>query len=380
MNSQRNSSPAHRLLLRCAALLISLSIPVAQIHAQKQAAINAQAHANFARADAELNKTYQALLAKLPAAEKLKLKETQRAWIASRDAEAASAADKADGGSIAPTVRYGRMTQLTQERSEELKTMLDNGTASAGQTSASSTPAPSASPPESQDEQSRSVSQTGPAASSSSFSPDRKWEYRGGDTPKLFHAGTNDGALELPRSIEGTAFSAPLWAPDSKRFALCRSGGKQNETLVYQERDNQWEELELGNGDELMERAGNVIDAQAKRKGLPKKTFLHMNQWTVEAKQWLDSSTLVVHASMLESVHSRDGEHIGPSFGADLLFNLKFDEAGKWKIVKTHEMIGKAAESPPKREVNGLKGLEPSTASDKPVAQSPSPSPPASPP
>ncbi|MGI8821294.1 MAG: lysozyme inhibitor LprI family protein [Chthoniobacterales bacterium] len=345
MNSQRNSSPVRRLLLRCATLLISLAIPVAQIHAQTQAAINAPARADFARADAELNKTYQAVLAKLPTAEKLKLKETQRAWVASRDAEAARAADKADGGSIAPTVRYGRMTQLTQERSEELKAMLDNGTASAGKTSASRTPAPSASPPESQGEQ--SVAQAGQAAAQtpSSTSPDKKWEYRSGDTPKLFHAGTNDVALEFSCSLGGTA---PLWAPDSKRFAVICSGGKQNETLVYQQRDNQWEPLEeaLGNGDELMERAGNIIDAQAKRKGLPKKTFLHMNQWTVEAEQWLDSSTLVVHASMLETVHGRDGEHVGPSFGADLLFTLKFDEAGKWKIVKTHEMTGKAAESP----------------------------------
>ena len=78
------------------ALLISLLIPVAQIHAQTQAAMNAQARAEFVKADAELNKAYEALLTKVPDAEgKEKLKESQRAWLAFRDAEAAFAADQA---------------------------------------------------------------------------------------------------------------------------------------------------------------------------------------------------------------------------------------------------------------------------------------------
>jgi uncharacterized protein YecT (DUF1311 family) len=43
--------------------------------------MNARARADFERADADLNKTYQAVLAKLRDAEsKQKLKETQRAW------------------------------------------------------------------------------------------------------------------------------------------------------------------------------------------------------------------------------------------------------------------------------------------------------------
>jgi uncharacterized protein YecT (DUF1311 family) len=76
--------------VRCAALLISFFLSVAHIYAQTQAAVNAQARAGFAQADAELNKIYEALLAKLPDAEgKEKLKQSQRAWLAFRDAEAA---------------------------------------------------------------------------------------------------------------------------------------------------------------------------------------------------------------------------------------------------------------------------------------------------
>jgi hypothetical protein len=56
-------------VFECAALLIWLLIPVAEIHAQTQAAMNAQARAGFVQADAELNKTYEALLTKRPDAE-----------------------------------------------------------------------------------------------------------------------------------------------------------------------------------------------------------------------------------------------------------------------------------------------------------------------
>ena len=116
---------ADATLVKCAALLIWLLIPVAQIHAQTQAAMNAQARAEFVQADAELNKTYEALLTKLPDAEsKEKLKQSQRAWLAFRDAEAAFAGDQARGGSMAPTIRYETMTELTEQRIKQLKTRL----------------------------------------------------------------------------------------------------------------------------------------------------------------------------------------------------------------------------------------------------------------
>ena len=69
MNWRYNSSLGDWLLLQCAALLISFLIFVPHFHAQTQAAMNAQARADFARADADLNRTYQAVLAKLRDAE-----------------------------------------------------------------------------------------------------------------------------------------------------------------------------------------------------------------------------------------------------------------------------------------------------------------------
>jgi uncharacterized protein YecT (DUF1311 family) len=133
--SRTVSWPVHRLFLQCAILLL---ISMAQIHAQTQAAMNAQAHAEFKQADAELNKTYQAPLAKLPDAQsKQKLKEIQRGWIASRDADAARAADQTRGGSMALTIRYETMTELTRQRTEELKAMLEKATSDKGSASTS---------------------------------------------------------------------------------------------------------------------------------------------------------------------------------------------------------------------------------------------------
>src|SRR5436309_12276659 len=159
----RRSLFAMRVFSQCASLLISLLIPLTQIHAQTQAAMNAQARGDFQRADADLNKTYQSVLAKLPTVEnKQKLRQAQRAWVVSRDAEAARAAKEADGGSMAPTLRYETMTHLTRERIKELNNMLDHGTQSGPKLAVSSATTSPSSTPEAASEQAQSVSETGP--------------------------------------------------------------------------------------------------------------------------------------------------------------------------------------------------------------------------
>src|SRR6476646_170216 len=160
-------SPPHLLfVVFCCIRVVLLLLPLAPLHAQTQAGMNAQAHADFQRADADLNKNYQSVLEKLPTVErKHKLREAQRAWVVSRDAEAAHAAKEADGGSMAPTLRYATMTHLTQERIKELKALLDHGSESEPK-SASSGMTPS-SAPESTSEQAQSVSETGRTSSSS---------------------------------------------------------------------------------------------------------------------------------------------------------------------------------------------------------------------
>ncbi len=99
-----------------------VAFPTSQVDAQTQAEMNAQARKDFERVDAELNKIYQSLLAKLADTEaKNKLRESQRAWIAFRDAEAAFAADQFRGGSAAPVLRWTSMNETTEQRIKQLK-------------------------------------------------------------------------------------------------------------------------------------------------------------------------------------------------------------------------------------------------------------------
>src|SRR5438876_10824372 len=193
-----------------AAILASLLI--SQVHAQTQADMNAQARTEFERADADLNKTYQALLAKLRDTEsKHKLREEQRAWVGSRDAEAARAAKEAGGGSMAPTLRYETMTHLTRERIKEVNNMLDHGTQSGPKLASSSATTSPSSTPESTSAPARSVSDTGRTSSSSarSVSPDKQWEYKcveygaGECLPQIVKAGTTQVVVDLSDVPDG---------------------------------------------------------------------------------------------------------------------------------------------------------------------------------
>jgi hypothetical protein len=188
-------------------------------------------------------------------------------------------------------------------------------------------------------------SQPESSPSPNSMSPDKKWQYVSGVAPKIVQAGSTQVALDLSEECHpGDSPENPvvLWAPDSRRLAFYCGQGKQRLTLLYQLRAEGWVALQTpGDGDELFERVGKIIEGQAKRKGPPKKTFLHMQWWAVDPQRWLDARTLSMHVSMAEVLHRDNGEFVGPGFRADLLLTLEFNDAGDWKIVKTHQMSEK---------------------------------------
>jgi hypothetical protein len=193
-------------------------------------------------------------------------------------------------------------------------------------------------------QQSPSTDQSG-----GSISPDKLWKYSPGNDdkpPQIVNVATKQNALNLDENCDiGCTSASLLWAPNSKRFAFVRGDGKERLTAVYQLREDKWVQLKaFGEDDEMAHRAYNIVKAQGDRKGLPKKTFLHQQWWTVEADRWIDSNTLTIHTSLAMRVHRNDGEDMGLGYGSDHLFTLKFDDAGNWKIVKSHEMSGKESE------------------------------------
>ena len=56
----------------------------------------------------------------------------------------------------------------------------------------------------------------------------------------------------------------------------------------------------------------------------------------LEFREWTDSSTAILYAPC----YGRESDKLKAAF----LFTLKFDEAGNWKIVKTHQMSDKEIE------------------------------------
>jgi hypothetical protein len=68
---------------------------------------------------------------------------------------------------------------------------------------------------------------------------------------------------------------------------------------------------------------------------------------TWQIRKWIDSSTALLYAQRAETLEiSDETEEVTASF----FFTLKFDPAGKWKVVRTCEV--------PKKGVGGLNAEE----------------------
>ena len=314
---------------------VSLLLSSALVHAQTQAAMNAQARADFQRADGELNKTYQIVLAKLPIAEKQKLKEAQRAWVASRDADPVRAAKDAEGASMAPSIRYETITDLTRKRITELKAMIDKGTMISPPTQAAQSP----------NAQASSGSKSEPAPDS--FSPDKEWEYTceeygiGQCAPEIVNATTSDIVLDFDEEVHGPEASAArvVWAPNSKRFAFNYSPphahyAQYATVAFYQLEGDKWVQLAA---------PLSLID-ESQLLQLGKKHLLKdfnprrcaAERDVVKLRNWIDANTAILYAPC----YGRTSNELEAAF----LFTLKFDPSGKCKFVETHQMSKKELE------------------------------------
>jgi sugar lactone lactonase YvrE len=177
-----------------------------------------------------------------------------------------------------------------------------------------------------------------------SISPDERWEYQPTThelPPRIVKAGTNEIAGKLACDMSTCGNPTLLWSPDSKRFAFSWGQGRTHQTALYQLDGDKWIALKSPGDDDAIEKRVRAEEAaQMKRQGYSKKAGGLRLLWdTVRPNRWTDASTLIVHASLAEiSRETEDG------FGADFLFTLKFDHAGKWKIVKTHRMSKKEVE------------------------------------
>ena len=119
---------AFRRLALCL-VLGGLAYAPAMARAQSQQEMNREAERDFAAADAELNKVYKSLCAKMESEDLEDLRAAQRLWVQFRDAQAKYEADMAarGGGSMYPMVYEGRRAGLTKERLAGLRRLLKDG-------------------------------------------------------------------------------------------------------------------------------------------------------------------------------------------------------------------------------------------------------------
>lgn len=83
------------------------------------------AAASFKKADAALNAVYSDLTRLLSSPSVQKLRASQRAWLAFRDAECALQGSAVEGGSAKPMVVSQCMARLTEERVRQLRYYLN---------------------------------------------------------------------------------------------------------------------------------------------------------------------------------------------------------------------------------------------------------------
>ena len=178
----------------------------------------------------------------------------------------------------------------------------------------------------------------------SSFSPDKKWAYRVVDAePAIVRAESGEVVAKLADEGNSLAMRTGkvLWAPDSRRVAFnCRAGARYYSCTVYELAGEKWKELP-----DLETKATTVVDIikraeerDRKRLGVAKSAYRRRirDEWTV--RRWLDADTFEALASSQGSVlvnkQTEDVDYIG---GA-VLFTVKCDNKGGWKIIRLREL------------------------------------------
>lgn len=110
-------------------VFVPLKQNIAQANNETQADMNNQAYQDFKKADDELNKIYKQILEKYKDDKVFisKLQKAELAWINYRDADIEAIYpddDKSNYGSVYPMCVNGIATEMTKQRTKELKLWL----------------------------------------------------------------------------------------------------------------------------------------------------------------------------------------------------------------------------------------------------------------
>ena len=117
-----------RTLLLLQLLLFSLAIAPSAFAAdpanKTQTELDQDAQVSSQKAELALDKAYRQLMTSLSADHHTQLEKAQQAWLAFRDAEAEFRSSLFAGGSIQPLVYSEALTELTEQRTEQLDALF----------------------------------------------------------------------------------------------------------------------------------------------------------------------------------------------------------------------------------------------------------------
>ncbi|RYD37802.1 MAG: DUF1311 domain-containing protein [Verrucomicrobiaceae bacterium] len=107
--------------MKLPSMLFLLAFAPLTVHAQSNAEMKEEAGSILDKSDQAMNKAYQQLLSILNDEGKKRLRETQRAWLAYRDAQAGFDSHHMAGGTGEGLERLGSLNMLTGERTKRLQ-------------------------------------------------------------------------------------------------------------------------------------------------------------------------------------------------------------------------------------------------------------------
>ena len=188
-----------------------------------------------------------------------------------------------------------------------------------------------------------------------SVSPDGKWEFRGGAAGEqedfvIAKARSDETSLVLSEEeyADGLAealgrargYANIVWAPDSKRFAFNLQPGKAYQTAQFYQLDGDtWRKLDsLESNTATFAPLERSMAKQKKKLKLPREDsgWPIMTSWQV--REWMDPSTALIYAHSQKNFEIKNETE---SVRASFFFTLKFDAVGKWRIIRTHEVLPK---------------------------------------
>lgn len=174
------------------------------------------------------------------------------------------------------------------------------------------------------------------------LSPDKKWAYRSVEgEPAIVRAESGEVVLKL--SEEGGWVSPKsgelLWAPDSRRVAFnYRAGTRYSTCAVYELAGEKWKalpDLET-KATKVVEMIARAEQRQRKRLGVKSAYRCRIND-TWEVRRWIDADTFEALASSEATVVLKEESDDLGSLSTTVLFTVKCDNRGGWRITRLHE-------------------------------------------